>query len=96
MPYALKHLFHSTNWVPDLEESTEFFHRVFGRQSIILDEYLGSGTGPAVSGYPRDYATFTPIAEVQFECVDPTLLVIDGIQHQKSVSRPHLGGSPGS
>jgi catechol 2,3-dioxygenase-like lactoylglutathione lyase family enzyme len=92
MPYAVKHLFHSTNWVPDLEESTEFFRRVFGRQSTILGEYLGGRPGPVASGYPRDYATFTPIAEVQFECVNPALLVIDGIQHHKSVSRPHLGG----
>jgi hypothetical protein len=92
MPYVVKHLFHSTNWVPDLEESTEFFRRVFGRQSTILGEYLGGSPGPVVSGYPTDYATFTPIAEVQFECVNPTLLVIDGIQHHTSVSRPHLGG----
>ena len=92
MPYALKHLFHSTNWVPDLEESTEFFRRVFGRRSTIIGEYLGGRPGPVVSGYPRDYATFTPIAEVQFECANPALMVFDGIQHHKSVSRPHLGG----
>jgi hypothetical protein len=92
MPYALKHLFHSTNWVPDLEESTEFFRRVFGRQSTVVGEYLGGSRGPAVSGYPRDYAIFTPIAEVQFECANPAMLVIDGTQHHKSVSRPHLGG----
>jgi hypothetical protein len=92
MPYGLKHLFHSTHWVPDLGESTEFFRRVFGRHSTILGEYLGGSAGRVASGYPRDYATFTPIAEVQFECVNPMLLVVDGIQHHKSVSRPHLGG----
>jgi hypothetical protein len=92
MPYELKHLFHSTHWVPDLDEATEFFGRVFGRQSKVLGEYLGGGGSPAVSGYPRDYATFTPIAEVQLECVDPALLLIDGIQPNESVTTPHLGG----
>jgi hypothetical protein len=45
-----------------------------------------------VSGYPRTYATFTPIAEVQLECVDPALLLIDGVQPNASVRRPRLGG----
>jgi catechol 2,3-dioxygenase-like lactoylglutathione lyase family enzyme len=89
MPYGLKHLYHSTHWVPDLDEATRFFRDTFGRESKVLGEYLGSGK--LVSGYPRDYATFTPIAEVQLECIDPTLLVIDGTQPHGNVTEPHLG-----
>jgi hypothetical protein len=90
VPYALKHLYHSTMWVPDLDEATRFFARVFGRESKILGDYLGRGRS-IVPGYSRDYATFTPIAEVQLECVDPTLLVIDGMQPNESVTEPRLG-----
>ena len=92
MPYAVKHHYHSTHFVPSLDEATRFFDRVFGRESKILGEYLGGGKDRGVVyNYPRDYATFTPIAEVQLECVVPTLLVIDGVQPFESVSEPHLG-----
>jgi catechol 2,3-dioxygenase-like lactoylglutathione lyase family enzyme len=91
VPYAMKHLYHSTHWVPDLPEATRFFRDAFGRDSRLLSEYLGSGRREIVPGYPRDYATFTPIAEVQVECVDPSLLVIDGVQPHERVTEPHLG-----
>ena len=91
MPYTLKHLYHSTHWVPDLKEATDFFGRVFGRESTVLGEYLGTRQRDVPAGFRNDYATFTPIAEVQLECVDPALLVIDGTQVHESVREPSLG-----
>jgi catechol 2,3-dioxygenase-like lactoylglutathione lyase family enzyme len=91
VPYAVKHLYHSTHWVPDLAEATRFFRTAFGRESQVLADYLGGGGREVVPGYPRNYATFTPIAEVQLECIDPTLLVIDGVQPHERVAKPHLG-----
>ena len=92
MPYTVKHHYHSTLYVPSLDEATEFFGRVFGRESKILGDYLiGQRARGAQFNYASDYATFTPIAEVQVECVDPTLLVIDGAQTHESVNEPQLG-----
>src|SRR5579864_4493240 len=91
MPYAVKHLYHSTHWVPDLDEATRFFRDAFGRESKVLGEYLGGGDREVVPGFRRDYATFTPIAEVQLECIDPTRLLIDGVQPHEKVTEPHLG-----
>lgn len=91
MPYALKHLYHSTMWVPDLDEATEFFARVFGRESVVLGEYIGSKPKDVPKGFRNDYATFTPVAEVQLECVDPTLMLIDGVQVHEPVAEPKLG-----
>jgi catechol 2,3-dioxygenase-like lactoylglutathione lyase family enzyme len=92
LPYAVKHHYHSTLLVPSLDDATTFFDRVFGRESKVLGEYLVGGRARGVQyNYATDYATFTPIAEVQLECVDPTLLVIDGVQTHESVSEPHLG-----
>jgi len=92
LPYTVKHHYHSTLFVPSLDEASRFFARVFGRESKVLGEYLiGGRARGAQFNYPSDYATFTPIAEVQLECVDPTLLVIDGVQSHESVSEPQLG-----
>ena len=92
MAYAVKHHYHSTLFVPSLEEATRFFARVFGRESKLLGDYLVGGKERGVQfNYPSDYATFTPIAEVQLECVDPTRLIIDGAQTFDSVSEPELG-----
>lgn len=92
MPYTVKHHYHSTLFVPSLDEASGFFARVFGRESKILGEYLVGGRQRGVTfNYATDYATFTPIAEVQIECVDPTRLIIDGVQSHESVTEPQLG-----
>ena len=91
MTYVVRNHYHSTLWVPDLDKATEFFARVFARESKLLGEYFGAGERDIVAGFPRDYATFTPIAEVQLECVDPTRLLIGGVQPHESVTEPRLG-----
>jgi len=92
VPYAVKHHYHSSLYVPSLDEATTFFERVFGRESKILSEYLRGGKERGVLyNYTTDYATFTPIAEVQLECVDPARLIIDGAQTREGVTEPQLG-----
>lgn len=92
MPYSVRNHYHSTVWVPDLDEASEFFARAFARESKILGEYFGIGERDIVAGFPRDYATFTPIAEIQIECVDPTRMLIDGEQPHENVTEPALAG----
>jgi hypothetical protein len=92
MPYAVKRLYHSTHLVPDHGEANTFFARVFGRESKRLAEYLGGGRRDVAPRYPIDYATFTPIAEVLVECINPALLIVDGVQPYESVTEPHLYG----
>jgi catechol 2,3-dioxygenase-like lactoylglutathione lyase family enzyme len=92
VPYTVKHHYHASLYVPSLDDATRFFGRVFGRKSTILSEYLVGGRERGVQfNYSTEYATFTPIAEVQMECVDPTRLIVDGAQTHESVSEPQLG-----
>jgi hypothetical protein len=88
----VKRLFHPTHWVPNLADATGFLAQVFGRHSQTLAEFRGPDERHLVPGYPTDYCTFTPIAEVLFDCVDPTLHLVDGVQVHESVVEPHLGG----
>jgi catechol 2,3-dioxygenase-like lactoylglutathione lyase family enzyme len=88
----VKYLFHPTHWVPDLDEATRFFGLVFGRRSQSMTEFLQLEESDMVAGYPVDYSTFTPIAEVLFDCVDPTRHLVDGQAPYPAVREPHLGG----
>jgi catechol 2,3-dioxygenase-like lactoylglutathione lyase family enzyme len=90
--YFVRNHYHSTLLVPDLDEASTFFARVFARESKLLGEYFGTGERDIVAGFPRDYATFTPIAEVQLECVDPTRLLVDGVHPHERVTEPRLDG----
>jgi hypothetical protein len=92
MPYSVKRLYHPTHWSPNLGETSEFFGRVFGRRSLNMAEFLGLRDSDLVPGYPIEYCVFTPIAEVLFDSVDPTLHLVDGKQPYPAVSEPHLGG----
>jgi catechol 2,3-dioxygenase-like lactoylglutathione lyase family enzyme len=90
--YFVRNHYHSTLHVPDLDEATSFFDRAFARESKVLGEYFGAGERDIVAGFPRDYATFTPIAEVQLECVDPSRLLVDGLHPHEQVTEPRLDG----
>jgi catechol 2,3-dioxygenase-like lactoylglutathione lyase family enzyme len=92
LSYAVERLYHPTHWVPDLDEATKFMAQVFGRESKTMAEFLGVGERDMVPGYPIDYCTFTPIAEVLFDCVDPVRHLVDGVQPYESVTKAHLGG----
>ncbi|MCD4536480.1 hypothetical protein LRP67_20495 [Nocardioides sp. cx-169] len=88
-PPPVRLMFHPTIHVTSLEESEEFFDRVFSRPSTLL-EVMPAGSEPRSSDQPKGYSKFTPIAEVLIDCVDPTLHVTDGVQHFESVEKATL------
>lgn len=82
-------LYHPSHHVPDLDEAEDFFARVFGRSSTRLST-LSHKTPP--DGFRNDYATFTPIADVLFDSIDPTRYVVAGRHPYDPVDRPTLKG----
>ncbi len=79
-------LYHPSHHVPDLDEAEAFFARVFGRASTRL-----STLSPPGRAAP-DYSTFTPIADVLFDSIDPAQYVVGGEQRYPDVERPTLKG----
>jgi catechol 2,3-dioxygenase-like lactoylglutathione lyase family enzyme len=82
-------VFHPTLHVPSLEASEEFFSRVFGRTSTLLEVMPRSDT-PRPADAPKGYSTFTPINEVLIDSVNPSLHLTDGVQHFRSTDKPFL------
>jgi catechol 2,3-dioxygenase-like lactoylglutathione lyase family enzyme len=80
-------MFHPSHHVTDLRETEEWFARVFGRPSTPIESILRDSARP---GYPVDYSTFTPISDVLMDSVDPKRYVVNGVQHYRTVDRPHL------
>ena len=77
-------LYHPSHHVPDLDEAEDFFARVFGRASTRL-----SALSTPDRSLP-DYSTFTPIADVLFDCIDPDRYVVAGERRYATVERPVL------
>lgn len=78
-------LYHPSHHVTSLAEAEEFFARVFGRASTRLSTLTGASP-------ERDYSTFTPIADVLFDSIDPQRYVVAGERRYPSVERPTLKG----
>jgi hypothetical protein len=89
VPYTVKHLYHSTHFVPSLPGATKFFETVFERTTVPLRDYLGHGDREPDPRYASDYAVFTEIADVLVECIDPTRHLIDGVAPHAPVEQPH-------
>ncbi len=85
----IKMIFHPTIQVTSLDESEEFFDRVFERRSTLL-EVMPKGSEPRTADAPKGYSKFTPIAEVLIDCVNPKLHITEGVQHFNSVEKPTL------
>lgn len=81
--FRITMLFHPSHHVPNLSQTESFFERVFGRSSKRLSAMTKSTTA-------RDYSTFTPIADVLFDSLDPTLTIVDEAQIFKTAVEPHL------
>ncbi len=88
--FRLTMMYHPSHHVSDLSEMEEFFQRVFGRRSRPMAEMYGDR--PRNPDYPSDYSTFTPIADVLFDTIDPKKYVLGGKQMYKTVDTPHLKG----
>lgn len=91
-------LYHPSHHVPDLAEAEDFFERVFGRSSRRLSSLAASsssspspsGSKPSKHRFSNDYCTFTSIADVLVDCIDPTRYVVDGHHPYEPVERPTL------
>ena len=96
MAYSVRLMHHPSLRVPDLAEAEGFFARVFSRSSVsqatILGEKARQGVIDPNSTRPRDYCTFTLIADVYMDSLDPSRYVIDGRQMYETVTEPQLIG----
>lgn len=79
-------MYHPSHHVPDLAEAEEFFQRVFGRTSKRLASIATSPEAASALGY----STFTMIADVLFDSIDPARYRVAGRQAYPSVERPRL------
>ena len=85
--FRITRMYHPSFHAPDLGEVEAWFARVFGCQSTnIYETFKGRETG----SYPTNYSTFTPMADVLMDTIQPTLYVLNGVQQYASVDKPHL------
>ncbi|MGH3292567.1 MAG: hypothetical protein ACRDP7_12235, partial [Trebonia sp.] len=85
--FRITRMYHPSFHAPDLGEVEAWFERVFGCQSTnIYETFKGRETG----SYPTNYSTFTPVADVLMDTIQPTLYVLNGVQQYASVDKPHL------
>ena len=84
-------LYHPSHHVPDLDEAEAFFERVFGRTSTRLASLSARSSAPR-DGFSNDYCTFTPIADVLFDCIDPARYLVEGRRPYEPVTEPSLRG----
>ncbi|WP_312858113.1 VOC family protein [Pseudonocardia pini] len=90
MAHRVHSLFHPSLRVPDLAEAMDFFTRVFGRRSTVMEDLISPEVRALNPAYPRDYCAFTLIQDVYFDTIDPQRYVIDGVQRYPTVTEPHL------
>ena len=85
--FRITRMYHPSFHAPDLDEVEAWFARVFGAKSTnIYETFKGRETG----SYPTNYSTFTPMADVLMDTIQPSLYVLDGVQQYASVDKPHL------
>jgi hypothetical protein len=85
-------MYHPSHRVPDLDGAVRFFKEVFGRDCVPLATVQRSRDTAVTDGYPTDYAAFVLIADVWFDCIDPSRYVIDGVQRYETITVPQLSG----
>ncbi len=85
--FRITRMYHPSFHAPDLAEVESWFERVFGFDSTnIYETFKGRDTG----SYPTDYSTFTPLADVLMDTIQPSRYVLNGVQQYASVDTPHL------
>lgn len=80
---------HPSHFVSDLEGAQRFFASVFGRPSTPIRKVL-ERVAYVNPDFPRDYSAFTVIADVFFDCLDPSRLVMAGEATSRLVLGPEL------
>jgi hypothetical protein len=85
--FRITRMYHPSFHAPDMSEVEGWFERVFGATSTNISEtFKGRDTG----NYPTNYSTFTPMADVLMDTIQPSLYVLNGVQQYASVDKPHL------
>ena len=82
--FKLLAMFHPTVYVLDLDETEEWYRKVFGVPSTRLS------TAPQDPDNRMDYSTFTMIRDVLIDSLDPKRFIRDGKQQYEDVDEPHL------
>lgn len=91
--FRVTRLYHPSLHVRDLGEAEEFFSRVFGRPSVRLATmFEGRSSGSAVGRPVPDHSTFTMVADVLVDSIDPRRYVVAGEQRYADVEQPVLRG----
>jgi catechol 2,3-dioxygenase-like lactoylglutathione lyase family enzyme len=88
--FSVPMMFHPSLDVFDLDAAERWYERVFGSKSIPLASLSAKLPAPPETGYPPNYSTFTPIADVLFDTIDPKFYVFNGVQQLPSIEEPHL------
>ncbi|WP_100809718.1 MULTISPECIES: VOC family protein [unclassified Microbacterium] len=92
MTILLDRIYHPSHRVTDLGEVERFFRTVFGRHSLPRHSLIMAGLVQQPPEFPADYCTFTPIADLFFDSLDPARYVWGGVQRYPSIESPHLDG----
>ncbi|MDN5913638.1 MAG: glyoxalase/bleomycin resistance/dioxygenase family protein [Pseudonocardia sp.] len=83
--FRVLRMFHPSHRVPSLEAAEDFYTRVFGRPSTRQSAMLGM----APTAERPDYSTFTVIADVLMDNIDPRKLWVNAVPADTDV-QPHL------
>lgn len=92
MAISLNRIYHPSHRVTSIPEVEDFFRQAFGRHSLPRDSLIMAGVIKQPEDYPSDYCSFTPIADVYFDSIDPELYIWDGEQPYESITKSHLNG----
>ncbi|MFT4262573.1 MAG: hypothetical protein QM572_04275 [Nocardioides sp.] len=83
--YRVRMMFHPTIHVRSLDEAEDFYARVFGRPSTNI-----SAIFPPSADHASDYSTFTSVADVLLDDLEPKRYVTNGEQRYPDVDAGHL------
>ncbi|MBR7834435.1 hypothetical protein KDL01_14265 [Actinospica durhamensis] len=86
-PYRVRMLYHPAIHVPSLEEAEDFFARVFGRTSTNFSVVMPN---PPAPGHSVGYSTFTSIADVLIDSLEPKRYLTGGVQRYPDIDAAHL------
>lgn len=83
--FRVNQIFHPTIHVRSLDEAEDFYARVFGRPSTNI-----SAMFPPTADHASDYSTFTMVADVLLDNLEPKRYVTHGEQRYPDIDYGHL------
>lgn len=83
--FTVNSIFHPTIHVRSLKEAEDFYARVFGRPSTNI-----SAMFPPSADHASDYSTFTNVADVLLDTLEPKRYITHGEQRYPDIDYGHL------